>query len=113
MGSRQTYFIGLDHLNTFSHLGVFSGAMFVIKPFSGLPEPLNDAERFNRRVPVFFFSSGTTGSDERICTTLKDFCKKAEEAGVKTIFYESEGTQHEWMTWRRSLYQFLPLLFQK
>jgi len=113
MGSRQTYFIGLNHLDTFSHLGVFSGAMFVIKPFSELPEPLNDAENFNRRVPVFFFSSGTVGSDERICATLKDFCQKAEEAGVKTIFYESKGTQHEWMTWRRSLYQFLPLLFQK
>lgn len=26
--------------------------------------------------------------------------------------YVSPGTAHEWQTWRRSLYQFLPLIFR-
>ena len=33
------------------------------------------------------------------------------KAGVKAVYYESPGTAHEWLSWRRSLYQFAPLLF--
>jgi enterochelin esterase-like enzyme len=29
----------------------------------------------------------------------------------RTVFYESPGTSHEWLTWRRSLHEFAPLLF--
>ena len=32
--------------------------------------------------------------------------------GIKNTAYVSPGTAHEWLTWRRSLYQFAPLLFQ-
>jgi enterochelin esterase family protein len=35
-----------------------------------------------------------------------------QQAGVKGVFYESPDTAHEWLTWRRSLYQFAPLLFR-
>ena len=35
------------------------------------------------------------------------------KAGIKTVFYESPGTSHEWLTWRRSLHEFAPLLFQR
>jgi len=35
------------------------------------------------------------------------------EAGTKHIYYESPGTDHEWLTWRRSLNEFAPLLFTK
>jgi len=34
------------------------------------------------------------------------------EAGIKHVYYESPGTAHEWQTWRRSLHEFAPLLFQ-
>jgi S-formylglutathione hydrolase FrmB len=33
-------------------------------------------------------------------------------AGVNAHFYVSPLTAHEWQSWRRSLYQFAPLLFQ-
>jgi enterochelin esterase-like enzyme len=33
--------------------------------------------------------------------------------GIKAIYYESTGTGHEWLTWRRGLRQFVPLLFKK
>ena len=28
------------------------------------------------------------------------------------VLYESPGTDHEWLTWRRSLREFAPLLFK-
>ena len=34
-------------------------------------------------------------------------------AGVKSAFYESAGTAHEWQTWRRSLHDFAPRLFRE
>ena len=33
-------------------------------------------------------------------------------AGINSYFYVSPDTAHEWQSWRRSLYQFAPLLFQ-
>ena len=35
-----------------------------------------------------------------------------DQARVKNVYYESPGTAHEWLTWRRDLYQFAPLLFR-
>jgi enterochelin esterase family protein len=34
-----------------------------------------------------------------------------KQAGINSVFYESADTGHDWMTWRRSLYEFAPLLF--
>lgn len=38
--------------------------------------------------------------------------KALEAQGIKHAYYESEGTAHEWQTWRRSFHGFAPLLFQ-
>jgi enterochelin esterase family protein len=110
MGGGQTYQIGLRNLDTFSHLGMFSGAIFNI---SALPEQMTDAAAFNRRVPVFFLSAGDTGGDLRFHTSLGDLAAKARAAGINATFFASEGTQHEWQTWRRSLHAFAPLLFRQ
>ena len=32
--------------------------------------------------------------------------------GIKSVYYESPETAHEWQSWRRSLYQIAPLLFR-
>ena len=34
------------------------------------------------------------------------------KAGVNSVYSESPGTGHEWLTWRRALHEFAPLLFQ-
>lgn len=36
-----------------------------------------------------------------------------EKAGVKHVYFEAQGTAHEFETWRKSLHGFAPLLFQK
>ena len=46
-----------------------------------------------------------TGSD------VKEALEKA--AGYNAVSYVSEGTAHEFLTWRRSLYQMAQLLFKK
>ena len=47
------------------------------------------------------------GGDPKVNTAaLKD-------AGASAVFHESPKTAHEWQSWRRSLYQFAPLLFKE
>ncbi len=38
-----------------------------------------------------------------MCDSVKNYRDALEKAGIKTVFYESPGTAHEWQTWRRSL----------
>jgi len=44
--------------------------------------------------------------------SVKNYRDALEKAGIKTVYYESQGTAHEWQTWRRCLREFAPLLFQ-
>ena len=44
--------------------------------------------------------------------TAKANREALEKLGVGSVYYESVETAHEWQTWRRSLYQFAPLLFR-
>ena len=40
------------------------------------------------------------------------FRRMLDEAGVKHVYFESPGTAHEWLTWRRDLNDFAPRLFR-
>ena len=55
-------------------------------------------------------ASGYCGKEKT--ATAKANQAALEKLGVKTVYYESLETAHEWQTWRRSLHQFVPLLFQ-
>jgi enterochelin esterase-like enzyme len=116
MGGFQAYSIGLNHLDLFSAIGGFSGAG---GGFGGTPfDPktayngvMTDAEAFNRRMRVLFLSIGTA-EGQRLQDSVRGFHDALEKAGIKSVFYESPGTDHEWLTWRRSLHEFAPLLFR-
>ncbi len=41
------------------------------------------------------------------------FREMLKEQGIDHVYYESPETAHEWLTSRRSLYQYAQLLFQK
>jgi enterochelin esterase family protein len=43
---------------------------------------------------------------------LESLHTSLDAGGVKHVFYESPGTDHEWQTWRRDLKDFAPRLFQ-
>jgi enterochelin esterase-like enzyme len=48
---------------------------------------------------------------ERMMQCVKAFRETITKAGIQHVFYESPGTAHEWLTWRRDMREFAPLLF--
>ena len=108
MGGMQTFTIGLNNLDTFSSLGIFSG---VPNNFDNMLKSAIDKESsFNERVKLLWFGAG---SDE---AAFRDRQKSVQEflnnAGIKAQYYISNGTTHEFQTWRRCLHEFAPLLFK-
>ena len=43
---------------------------------------------------------------------VKAFRQMLDKQGIKYVYYESPETAHEWLTWRRALYQYAQLLFR-
>lgn len=112
MGGMQTRTITLANLDKFSHIGIFSGG-------SISPSEISDMDAFKQKVKVVFVGYGSRelggnrgggrggfGGDPKANT------EALKAAGINSYFYVSPDTAHEWQSWRRSLYQFAPLLFQ-
>jgi enterochelin esterase-like enzyme len=113
MGGFQSFQITMSNLDKFAYVGGFSGAGF-IPPGSDITRMHNgvwaDAENFNKKMKLMYISIGTT-EPERMYTGVNTLHLELEKAGIKHVYYESPGTSHEWLTWRRSLKQFASLLF--
>src|ERR1043166_8049313 len=111
MGGMQTRTITLAHLETFSHIGVFSGGSIAVTNIA-------DMAKFKEKVKLVFVSYGSRelgtnrvggrgfGGDPKVNVAA------LKEAGINSVFYESPNTAHEWQSWRRSLHEFAPLLFK-
>ena len=52
-----------------------------------------------------------TAEPKRMYDSVKSYHEALKKAGIKHVYYESPGTSHEWLTWRRCLHEFAPLLF--
>ena len=117
MGGMQTFQVTLNNLDLFSYIGGFSGAaggmatspLDLKTAFNGV---LGDATAFNKKVRLVWVGIGTK-EPERMYTSVNNFHQTLDKAGIKHIYYESPGTDHEWQTWRRSLADFAPRLFNK
>ena len=111
MGGMQTRSIAPAHLDKFSHIGVFSGGSIAVTN-------ITDMAKFKEQVKLVFISYGSGelgtnraggrgfGGDPKATTAA------LKTAGVNAVFYESPNTAHEWLSWRRSLKEFAPLLFK-
>ena len=108
MGGMQTRAITLAHLDRFSHIGVFSGGSIA-------RTNITDMAVFKEKVKLVFVSYGSRelggdrtnrGGDPKVNVAA------LKEAGINAVFYESPDTAHEWLSWRRSLREFAPLLFK-
>ncbi len=102
MGGMQTRQITMANLDKFSHIGIFSGGAIA-------PADIKDMDAFKKQVKLVFVSFGSRENG----TMAKGSVDALKAAGVNSVWYESPQTAHEWQSWRRSLYQFAPLLFQK
>jgi len=115
MGGMQTFQITLKHLDLFAYIGGFSGAG---GGFGGAPfDPktahngvMADAGAFNKKVRLLWLGIGTA-EGKRMYDSVKSYHEALGKAGIKHTYYESPGTAHEWLTWRRCLHEFAPLLF--
>ena len=66
-----------------------------------------DAAAFNKKVKVLFLGIGSAEGPG-----TKTFSEQLTQAGIKNTYYESPGTAHEWLTWRRCFKEFVPRLFR-
>ena len=113
-GGGQSWSIGLKHPETFSSVGIFSSGMFggvSYAPFdleAELPELTADAAAFNAAHPVFYISCGE--GDPRIEYT-RAAAEALREKGADVRFTAWPGG-HEWQPWRKSLHEFLQLIFK-
>ncbi len=112
MGGFQTFTTGLEHLDKFAYLGGFSGncsgfggGTFDIKTICG--GAFADPTAFNSKVKLLFLSTGSVEGPR-----VKQFSDALTQAGIKNVYFESPGTAHEWLSWRRAFADFAPRLFQ-
>jgi len=110
MGSVQTLYIGLNNLDTFAYLGIFSRRPMSPQEFSNFGGAFADAEAFNQKVKLFWWGAGT--AEEGIYYATQANLAELADIGIKSVFVEFPDTSHEWQTWRKSLYDFAPRLFR-
>jgi enterochelin esterase-like enzyme len=111
MGGMVTTSIAFANLDKFGYIGCFSGGPR-ITPTDDLKSVYNgvfaDPATFNKKVKLLFISNGSVEGN-----SAKDASDLLKKAGINNVvFYQSPGTAHEWLTWRRSLNQFASLLFK-
>jgi enterochelin esterase-like enzyme len=117
MGGFQTFHVTLNNLDLFSHIGGFSGAggMLDDRPpdvktmYNGV---FADPAGFAKKVHLLWLGVGSA-EGERFVTRLRGLHQALDAAGIKHVYWESPGTDHEWQTWRRDLKDFAPRLFRK
>lgn len=116
MGGMQTFEVTLHHLDLFSWIGGFSGAPFFFgdqkfDPQTAFHGAFADPAAFAKRVHLVWLGVGTTEM-AMIHRAVAGFHEDLLEAGIKHVYYQSPGTAHEWLTWRRDLKDFAPRLFR-
>jgi enterochelin esterase-like enzyme len=110
-GASQTLQITSRHLDQFAWIGAFSAppiANFDVK--TSLDGVFSDAAAYNKKVHLLWIGAGSM--EERMLQGAKAMHEALEAAGIKHVFYESQGTSHEFQTWRRDLREFAPRLFR-
>ena len=110
-GGHQTFDVVLSHMDLFAWMGAFSGAIFGLDVKTAYNGIFTRPDEFNRKIHYLFLMSGTEGMDKMFGT--KKLVDELNNQGIHAHYYESTGTDHEWLTWRRGLRQFVPHLFKK
>lgn len=106
-GGHQTFDLVLNNMDKFAWMGAFSGAIFGLDVKTAYHGVFTRPDEFNKRIHYLYLSCG---SEENFGT--ETLVKSLRDNGIKTDFYVSPGTHHEWLTWRRCFRQFIPHLFK-
>ena len=106
-GGHQTFDLVLNNMDKFAWMGAFSGAIFGLDVKTAYHGVFTRPDEFNKKIHYLYLSCG---SEENFGTEA--LVKSLRDNGIKTDFYVSPGTHHEWLTWRRCFRQFIPHLFK-
>jgi enterochelin esterase-like enzyme len=98
MGGMETKTITMARPDVFSHYALLSGGIY-------LPEDIKDKSK----VKLIFLSCGSFENADGV----RKAADALKNAGINAVSYVSENTRHEFQTWRRSLLELAPLLFNK
>jgi enterochelin esterase family protein len=117
MGANQTIQITINNPDKFSHIGGFSGTSNYpgtaeLDPATFQNGKFKDGEALNKQIRLFWLGLGTKEPNP-FPGSVGAFRAMLEKAGIRYVYYESQGTAHEWLTWRRCLHEFAPLLFNQ
>ncbi len=117
MGGGQSFYVGLESLDYFGSVGVFSSGLFggirnlsesTFNAEKEIPGLLSKSAEFNKKLSLFYISCGE--QDPRIEHTKKAVTTM-RDSGLEVEFKTFPG-DHEWQVWRKSLNDFAPLLFK-
>jgi enterochelin esterase-like enzyme len=97
MGGMETRLITMNKPEVFSYYGLLSGGTYK-------PEDIKDKSK----VKLVFLSCGSKERPDGVTTATAAL----KDAGFNAVSFVSEGTAHEFQTWRRSLHELAPLLFK-
>ena len=97
MGGMETHTITLARPEVFSHFGLLSGGTYT-------PAEIKDKSK----VKLIFMSAGSFENPDGVRKAATDL----KAAGFNAVSYVSEGTRHEFQTWRRSLLEMAQLMFK-
>ena len=93
----ETHTITLNRPEMFGWYGLLSGGTY------------NPDEVKDTGVKGIFIGCGSKEGPDMI----RNAAKALQDAGFNAKGYVSEGTAHEFLTWRRCLYEMAPMLFKK
>lgn len=126
MGGMQALSIGLRHLDTFASIASLSGPVIhsadpagkiwqsIAGPFdtrTAYDGVFSDPAKFNARVKVFWLGAGTE-EHGALHESIAGAVEALRRSGIHLTYFESQGTAHEWQTWRRDLNDLAPRLFR-
>ena len=107
-GGHQTFDVVLQNLDKFAWMGTFSGAIFGLDVKTAYNGVFANADEFNKKIHYLYMNWGSEDfvNSQPIVDGLRGL-------GIKVDSSVSEGTGHEFLTWRRGLHEFIPHLFKK
>ncbi len=116
MGANQTMRIIMNHLDTFSAIGGFSGTPNypngdALDANTFMDGKFKNGADINRKLKVLWLSLGTK-EPKPFPASVGAFKQMLDQQKIKYVYAESPETGHEWQSWRRALHGYLPLLFK-
>lgn len=100
MGGMETHSITLNRPKVFGYWGLFSGGQYSVEEIQKLAKA--------DQPKLMFMSTGSKENPVGIRKAADDL----KAAGFNAVGHVSEGTAHEFLTWRRALKNIAPLLFK-